>query len=150
MQSVVVTRTGGPEVLELPELPDPEPGAGEVVVEVEAAGVNFIDVYQREGRYPLEPPFTAGSEAAGVVRAVGDGVTDVIQEVTTTAVDLDGDGVPDIVDTTVVTAVDVDGDGTFDVVEEVSATGIDGDGDSTIDEVDVTDAVYQREDIPEA
>ena len=77
MRAVVVTRTGGPEVLELQERPDPEPGPGQVVVEVGAAGVNFIDVYQREGRYPLEPPFTAGTEAAGVVRAVGDGVTDV-------------------------------------------------------------------------
>jgi NADPH2:quinone reductase len=77
MRSVVVTRTGGPEVLELQEHPDPEPGAGQVVVDVEAAGVNFIDVYQREGRYPLQVPFTAGSEGAGVVRAVGEGVADV-------------------------------------------------------------------------
>ena len=77
MRSVVVTRTGGPEVLELQEHPDPQPGAGQVVVDVEAAGVNFIDVYQREGRYPLEPPFTAGTEGAGVVRAVGEGVDDV-------------------------------------------------------------------------
>ena len=77
MRSVFVSRTGGPEVLELQERPDPEPGPGQVVVDVEAAGVNFIDVYQREGRYPLEPPFPAGTEAAGVVRAVGDGVTDV-------------------------------------------------------------------------
>ena len=77
MRSVVVTRSGGPEVLELQERPDPQPGDGQVLVEVEAAGVNFIDVYQREGRYPLEPPFTAGNEGAGVVRAVGDGVSDV-------------------------------------------------------------------------
>jgi NADPH2:quinone reductase len=77
VRAVVVSRTGGPEVLELQELPDPEPGAGQVVVDVEAAGVNFIDVYQREGRYPLDLPFTAGSEGAGVVRAVGDGVRDV-------------------------------------------------------------------------
>ena len=77
MRAVVVTRTGGPEVLELQERPDPEAGPGQVLVDVEAAGVNFIDVYQREGRYPLEPPFIAGTEAAGVVRAVGDGVTDV-------------------------------------------------------------------------
>ena len=77
MRAVVVSRTGGPEVLELQELPDPEPGPGQVLVDVGAAGVNFIDVYQREGRYPLEPPFTAGTEGAGVVRAVGDGVTGV-------------------------------------------------------------------------
>jgi NADPH2:quinone reductase len=77
VRAVVVSRTGGPEVLELQERPDPVPGAGQVVVDVEAAGVNFIDVYQREGRYPLDLPFTAGSEGAGVVRAVGDGVVDV-------------------------------------------------------------------------
>ena len=77
MRAVVVTRSGGPEVLELQEHPDPEPGAGQVVVDVEAAGVNFIDVYQREGRYPLQVPFTSGSEGAGVVRAVGEGVADV-------------------------------------------------------------------------
>ena len=77
MQAVVVTRTGGPEVLELQDLPDPSPGAGEVLVDVDAGGVNFIDIYQREGRYPLQPPFTAGSEGAGTVRAVGSGVDDV-------------------------------------------------------------------------
>ncbi len=77
MRSVVVTKAGGPEVLELQEHPDPQPGAGQVVVDVEAAGVNFIDVYQREGRYALDLPFTAGSEGAGVVLAVGDGVQDV-------------------------------------------------------------------------
>jgi len=77
MRSVVVSRTGGPEVLELQERPDPDPAPGQVVVDVEAAGVNFIDVYQREGRYPLDLPFTAGSEGAGVVRAVGDGVSGV-------------------------------------------------------------------------
>lgn len=73
----MVSRTGGPEVLELLERPDPAPGAGELLVDVEAAGLNFIDVYQREGRYPLELPFVAGSEAAGTVRAVGSGVTGV-------------------------------------------------------------------------
>jgi NADPH2:quinone reductase len=77
MRSVVVSEPGGPEVLELQELPDPEPGAGQVLVAVEAAGVNFIDVYQRAGKYALELPFTAGNEGAGVVRAVGEGVTDV-------------------------------------------------------------------------
>ena len=74
MRAVVVSRTGGPEVLEVQELPDPVPGPGEVLVDVEAAGVNFIDVYQREGRYPLDTPFVAGLEGAGTVRAVGDGV----------------------------------------------------------------------------
>ena len=77
MRAVVMSRTGGPEVLEVQELPDPVPGPGDVLVDVEAAGLNFIDVYQREGRYPLELPIVAGSEAAGVVRSVGDAVTGV-------------------------------------------------------------------------
>ena len=77
MRAVVVTRTGGPEVLEVQERPDPSPGPQEVLVDVDAAGVNFIDVYQREGRYPLEAPFVAGSEGAGVVRATGDEVQDL-------------------------------------------------------------------------
>ena len=77
MRAVVVSRTGGPEVLRLQELPDPQPGAGELLVDVEAAGLNFIDVYQREGRYAMDLPFVAGSEGAGVVRAVGDGVDGV-------------------------------------------------------------------------
>jgi NADPH2:quinone reductase len=77
VRAVVVSRTGGPEVLEVQELPDPEPGPDQLLVDVEAAGVNFIDVYQREGRYSLELPFVAGSEGAGVVRAVGTSVDDV-------------------------------------------------------------------------
>lgn len=77
MRAVVVEQTGGPEVLELVERPDPEPGPDELLVDVEAAGLNFIDVYQREGRYPLQLPFVAGSEGAGVVRAVGAQVRDV-------------------------------------------------------------------------
>ena len=77
MRAVVVSRTGGPEVLEVQERPDPEPGPEELLVDVEAAGVNFIDVYQREGRYPLDLPFVAGSEGAGVVRSVGGQVADV-------------------------------------------------------------------------
>ena len=77
MRAVVVSRTGGPEVLEVQERPDPEPGPDELLVDVEAAGVNFIDVYQREGRYPLALPFVAGSEGAGVVRSVGAQVQDV-------------------------------------------------------------------------
>lgn len=77
MRAVVVTRPGGPEVLELQELPEPTPGPEELLVDVEAAGVNFIDIYQREGRYPVETPFVTGLEGAGVVRAVGSGVRDV-------------------------------------------------------------------------
>ena len=71
MRAVVVSRTGGPEVLELQERPDPEPGPDELLVDVEAAGLNFIDVYQREGRYPMDLPYVAGSEGAGTVRVAG-------------------------------------------------------------------------------
>ena len=77
MQAIVVDEQGGPDVLRLRTLPDPEPGAGEVLVDVAAAGVNFIDIYQRSGAYPMSTPYVAGSEGAGVVRAVGDGVRDV-------------------------------------------------------------------------
>jgi NADPH:quinone reductase len=77
MQAVVVEKTGGPEVLRLQDRPAREPGPGEVAVDVAAAGVNFIDVYERTGAYPKELPFVAGSEAAGVVTAVGEGVADI-------------------------------------------------------------------------
>jgi NADPH2:quinone reductase len=76
MRAIVVTRRGGPEVLELQEVPDPEPGRGQLLVDVEAAGVNFRDIYEREGAggYVAEPPFGAGAEGAGTVAAVGEGV----------------------------------------------------------------------------
>lgn len=77
MRAVVVSRTGGPEVLELQELPEPVPGPDDLLVDVEAAGLNFIDVYQREGRYRLALPFVGGNEGAGVVRQVGAQVTGV-------------------------------------------------------------------------
>src|SRR5918999_392372 len=69
MNAIRVKETGGPEVLQLEEIDPPEPGPGQVRVRVEAAGLNFIDVYHREGRYPMELPFTPGQEAAGVVDA---------------------------------------------------------------------------------
>jgi NADPH:quinone reductase len=72
----VVTGGGGPEVLQLREEPSPEPGAGRLIVDVEAAGVNFRDIYEREGSYGGAPPFVAGVEGAGVVAAVGEGVAD--------------------------------------------------------------------------
>lgn len=76
MLAIVVTRSGGPEVLELREVPDPEPGAGEVRLRVEAIGQNYADLLWREGQYPgSAPPTTPGLEAAGVVDAVGAGVT---------------------------------------------------------------------------
>jgi len=75
MRAVVATRAGGPEVLSYDEVPDPTPGAGEALVRVAAAGVNFIDTYRRSGVYPMAYPHVVGSEGAGVVEAVGDGVT---------------------------------------------------------------------------
>lgn len=77
MRAIVVNEHGGPEVLRPEDVPDPEPGAGQVLVEVAAAGVNFIETYLRSGHYPSKPPFTPGGEAAGTVAAVGDGVTDL-------------------------------------------------------------------------
>lgn len=75
MRAVVVEQTGGPEVLVTRDLPIPDPGPGELRVDVAAAGVNFIDVYYRTGAYPIPTPFIAGTEGAGVVSAVGSGVT---------------------------------------------------------------------------
>lgn len=77
MRAVVISRPGGPEVLELTEVPDPRPGEGEVVLEVAATAVNRADLMQREGRYPPPPGASEipGLEAAGTVREVGVGVT---------------------------------------------------------------------------
>jgi NADPH2:quinone reductase len=77
LRAVVVTRNGGPEVLELREERAPEAGPGQLVVDVEAAGVNYRDVYEREGSYGGSTPFVAGVEGAGAVAAIGDGVTEV-------------------------------------------------------------------------
>jgi NADPH2:quinone reductase len=71
MKAVQVKQTGGPEALQLVDLPVPQPKASEAVVKIAAAGVNFIDVYLREGRYPAKVPFVLGQEAAGVVTAAG-------------------------------------------------------------------------------
>ena len=80
MRAIQVRATGGPEVLTLDvDVPVPQPGAGEVLIKVEASGVNFIDVYHRIGRYAQPLPFIPGTEAAGVVVAVGSGVTDFRQ-----------------------------------------------------------------------
>lgn len=77
MRAVIVEQPGGPEALTLVERESPEPGPGEVRVDVAAGGVNFIDIYQREGRYPLDLPFVGGNEGAGTVSAVGEGVEGV-------------------------------------------------------------------------
>lgn len=76
MRAIQIQETGGPEVLKLVDLPVPEPGPGQVLVRVHASGVNFIDTYLREGRYPAPLPFTPGQEAAGTVEALGTGVAD--------------------------------------------------------------------------
>ncbi len=74
MRAIQIGETGGPEVLELAELEVPRPGAGQVLVRIKASGVNFIDTYLREGRYPAALPFVPGQEAAGTVEALGEGV----------------------------------------------------------------------------
>ena len=76
MRAVRVHNFGGPEALLYEEAPKPEPGPGEVRLKVEACGVNFVDVYHRMGRYPGPLPLIPGAEAAGVVDAVGPGVSD--------------------------------------------------------------------------
>jgi NADPH2:quinone reductase len=73
----MVPRNGDSSVLTVEAVEVPDPGAGEVQVEVAAVGVNFIDVYQREGVYPIETPFVSCSEGAGTVTAVGEGVTEL-------------------------------------------------------------------------
>jgi NADPH2:quinone reductase len=75
MRAIVVTRSGGPEVLELQEVGAPAPGAGELLVDVAVAGVNFRDIYERRGGYGTPLPVIAGIEGAGRVAALGDGVT---------------------------------------------------------------------------
>ena len=75
MKAIRVYEAGGPEVLRYEDVPDPQPGPGEARVKIEAAGLNYIDTYYRTGLYATPFPFTPGSEAAGVVDAVGADVT---------------------------------------------------------------------------
>jgi len=77
MKAIQVSQTGGPEALNLVDVPTPIPKPNEALVEIRAAGVNFIDVYFREGRYPAPLPFINGQEGAGVVREVGAEVSEV-------------------------------------------------------------------------
>jgi len=72
MQAIQILQPGGPEALTLQDLPTPTPGPGQALVRIEASGINFIDVYQREGRYPTPLPHTLGQEAAGIIVALGD------------------------------------------------------------------------------
>jgi NADPH2:quinone reductase len=77
VQTIQAVQAGGPEVLELVEVPTPEPGPGEVLVRVAAAGVNFIDTYRRAGVYAVPFPHVVGGEGAGTVEALGEGVDGV-------------------------------------------------------------------------
>jgi NADPH2:quinone reductase len=75
MLAIQAVRTGGPEVLEVVDLPVPSPGPGQILVRHQAVGLNFIDTYHRSGLYPMKMPAVLGLEAAGVVEALGEGVT---------------------------------------------------------------------------
>ncbi len=77
MKAIRVNEYGGPEVLSYEDASVPEPGQGEARVRLAASGVNFIDVYQRTGVYPMDLPFIAGQEGAGEVEAVGGGVEEI-------------------------------------------------------------------------
>jgi len=77
VKAIEITATGGPDVLVLRDVAKPVPGPGQALIRIEASGVNFIDVYVREGRYPAQLPLIPGQEAAGTVVEVGDGVTTV-------------------------------------------------------------------------
>src|SRR5712672_3541170 len=75
MQAIQILATGSADVLTLRDLPTPAPAPGEALIRIEASGVNFIDTYFREGRYPAKLPYTLGQEAAGTVVAVAPDVT---------------------------------------------------------------------------
>ena len=77
MQAIRVQQHGGPEALQLCDIDDPTPADGQICVRVEAAGLNFVDIYQRAGQYKLQLPTGIGQEGAGVVDAVGAGVADL-------------------------------------------------------------------------
>ena len=77
MKAIRIHAAGGPEVMRLDDIPQPTPKAGEAVVKVDAAGLNYIDVYFRSGMYKAEYPLTLGLEAGGTVTAVGPNVTEV-------------------------------------------------------------------------
>lgn len=76
-QAILAQQAGGPDVLDLKDLPRPAPGPGQILIKVAAAGVNYIDIYQRTGSYKVPFPFTPGAEASGTVEEVGPGVTSV-------------------------------------------------------------------------
>ena len=79
MKAIEITQTGGPEVMQMRDLAIPKPQHGEVLIQIAASGINFVDLFVREGRFGNQTPFTPGQEAAGTVAAVGSGVSDLKQ-----------------------------------------------------------------------
>nr|WP_062465419.1 quinone oxidoreductase [Demequina soli] len=79
MRAIQVSRHGGPEVLEVVDIPRPVAAPGHVVVRVEAAGVNYMDIYERTGQYAVELPFVPGKEGAGQIVELGEDVTDFVE-----------------------------------------------------------------------
>ncbi|WP_077923960.1 quinone oxidoreductase [Spirosoma sp. 209] len=77
MRAIQFSQTGGPDVLTLVDRPTPTPGPGEALIRLTAIGINYIDTYHRTGLYPVPLPYIPGSEGAGVIEAVGEGVTDL-------------------------------------------------------------------------
>jgi NADPH:quinone reductase len=77
MKAIRVSQFGGPEVLQLTDIPESTPGPGQAFVRIKASGINFIDIYQRRGEEPEPLPYTPGLEAAGIVDCIGDGVENV-------------------------------------------------------------------------
>lgn len=75
MKAIRIAVAGGSDVMKLEEVPTPTPGKGQLLVKLDAAGLNYIDTYQRSGLYPMPMPYTPGSEGAGTVEALGEGVT---------------------------------------------------------------------------
>lgn len=77
MKAIIISQYGGPEVLKIQNVELEKPGPGQALIRIEAAGINFIDIYQRRGTYPVKLSYTPGLEAAGIVEAVGEGVKNV-------------------------------------------------------------------------
>ena len=77
MKAIRVHKFGGTDAMALEEIPRPKPPEGHALVRLKAVGVNFIDIYQRMGLYPVPLPFTPGNEGAGIVEETGPGVTEV-------------------------------------------------------------------------
>src|SRR4051812_43309427 len=79
MKAIEITQTGGPEVMQMSDLAIPEPQYGEVLIQIAASGINFVDLFVREGRFGNQAPFTPGHEGAGIVVAIGPDVSDFKQ-----------------------------------------------------------------------